>query len=163
MTPSSVRIYFWLLSDLTEMIWLVDFSSASSQSNPKPTESEVALLAKTAGFKDFMAEFTDKCLTLIENCSREQTSSDTSTTDVMNEEETAIDCSVTDVFLRILSRCSSELVEVALNKLKKYIPSKILEPTVAATILSSMVKGLVQVVSVDLNSTKCMIFIDNFL
>jgi hypothetical protein len=38
----------------------------------KLTEEEEDFLSKTSMFEDFVVSFTDQCLTLIENTSREQ-------------------------------------------------------------------------------------------
>ena len=63
---------FILLSDLLEMIWLIDFSHPAARSGVKTSEEESALLCQTALFDDFVLTFTDHCLTMIENSSREQ-------------------------------------------------------------------------------------------
>jgi hypothetical protein len=51
---------------------LVDFSDPSLRPGVKLSEAEEELLNKTAMFEDFVVSFTDQCLTLIENTSREQ-------------------------------------------------------------------------------------------
>ena len=51
---------------------LVDFSDPSLHPNVKLTEEEEDFLSKTSMFEDFVVSFTDQCLTLIENTSREQ-------------------------------------------------------------------------------------------
>lgn len=56
---------FILMSDLLEMIWVVDFSRYSSQSSLN--ETETVTLAKSSHFETFVAEFTEKCFALVEN------------------------------------------------------------------------------------------------
>ena len=51
---------------------LVDFSDPSVRPKVKLTEEEEDFLSKTSMFEDFVVSFTDQCLTLIENTSREQ-------------------------------------------------------------------------------------------
>ena len=51
---------------------LVDFSDPASRPNSNLSEEESEMLSKTAMFEDFVVSFTDQCLTLIENTSREQ-------------------------------------------------------------------------------------------
>ena len=61
---------FILLSDLLEMIWLIDFSHPVSRAGVKTTETEDELLCQTAVFDDFVLTFTDHCLKMVENSSR---------------------------------------------------------------------------------------------
>ena len=52
--------------------FLIDFSHPAARSGVKTSEEESALLCQTALFDDFVLTFTDHCLTMLENSSREQ-------------------------------------------------------------------------------------------
>ena len=82
------------------------------------SELEDELLCQTALFDDFVLMFTDKCLTMLENSSREQVRHDV---DVMeeslNEEEIAADAAITETFQKLVSRLSMKNFNVILEKL----------------------------------------------
>ena len=133
---------FILLSDLLEMIWLIDFSHPSARSGVKTNDVEDELLCQTALFEDFVVTFTDHCLTMLENSSRENVRQEA---DVMeeslNDEELAADAAITETFQKMVSRLSMKSFNMILEKLKRYAESHILEPAVAGSIFASMVKG----------------------
>lgn len=137
---------FILLSDLLEMIWLVDFSDPSSIIGSEICEEDLDLLSKTSMFEDFVVSFTDQCLTMIENTSREQTRHEM---DVMeeslNDEEIAADAAITDTFQKVMHRSSPKIFKLAFNKIRRYVEGRILEPCVAGSILASMCKSTVAV------------------
>lgn len=138
---------FILMSDTLEMIWLVDFSRPESRSSHcKLTDVEAKTLAQTSLLEDFALQFTDKCLTLIENTSRLQTRHEI---DVMeedlNDEELAVDCAVADTFSKMLWKASPEIFELVFNRVKRYIQNRIMEAYVSGSILAGMCKSLVSV------------------
>jgi hypothetical protein len=51
---------------------LVDFSDPSLRPSAPLPEDVTEFLSKTSMFEDFVVAFTDQCLTLIQNTSREQ-------------------------------------------------------------------------------------------
>lgn len=138
---------FILLSDLLEMIWLVDFSRSGSHKEEDLTPDEEELLSKSAYFEDFVLTFTDNCLSLLENSSREQIRSEDADVmeETMNEEEIAADAAITDTFQKIASRSSPQIFRLVLSKLTRYVDNKILEPAVAGAIFSSTVKAAASV------------------
>ena len=91
---------------------------------------------------DFVVTFTDHCLTMLENSSRENVRQEA---DVMeeslNDEELAADAAITETFQKMVSRLSMKSFNMILEKLKRYAESHILEPAVAGSIFASMVKG----------------------
>ncbi len=136
---------FILLSDILEMVWLIDFSSPASRckDEPKPSSVEARVLAKTSVFEDFVLQFTDLCLTLIENSSREQTRAEVDLMDeALNEEEITVDAAVTDTFQKMVWRCSPKIFERSFEKLKSYVSSHILEAAVSGSTLASMCKSM---------------------
>ena len=130
---------FILLSDLLEMIWLIDFSHPAARAGVKINSDEDELLCQTALFDDFVLTFTDHCLTMIENSSREQTRTDG---DVMeeslNDEELAADAAITETFQKLVGRLSMKSFNTVLEKLKRYAQQHILEPAVAGTLLDEV-------------------------
>ncbi len=137
---------FILLSDLLEMIWLIDFSHPAARSGVKTSQEEDELLCQTAVFDDFVLTFTDHCLTMLENSSREQVNHDA---DVMeeslNDEELAADAAITETFQKLVSRLSQKSFNTVLDKLKRYAQSHILETAVSGSIFASMLKGVTAV------------------
>ena len=111
---------FILLSDLLEMIWLIDFSHPSARSGVKTSDVEDELLCQTALFEDFVLTFTDHCLTMLENSSRENVRQEA---DVMeeslNDEELAADAAITETFQKMVARLSMKSFNVILTKLKR--------------------------------------------
>ena len=89
-----------------------------------------------------MVTFTDHCLTMLENSSRENVRQEA---DIMeeslNDEELAADAAITETFQKMVSRLSMKSFNLILEKLKRYAESHILEPAVAGSIFASMVKG----------------------
>jgi len=121
---------FILISDLLEVMWLVDLSASGEP-----------LMAKTALFEEFVATFTEKCLTLIEHSSREQTRHEADVGDeAMNDEEMAVDAAIGDTFQKMMTRVSPELFSLVFGKVKRFVEARIFEAAVAGNILSSMVK-----------------------
>ncbi len=137
---------FILMSDLLEMIWIVDFSHPTNRRSDTITEEEEELLAKTSMFEDFVVTFTGHCLTLLENSSREQVGHDADAMDeTLNDEEIAADAAITETFHKMVGRCSAKIFNLVFDKLKRYTQSTILEPAVAGAIFASMCKGCVAV------------------
>ena len=125
------------------MIWLIDFSHPAARSGIKTTELEDELLCQTALFDDFVLTFTDHCLTMLENSSRENIGHDAVVLEeTLNEEEIAADAAITETFQKLVSRLSMKNFNAVLEKLKRYAQSHILEPAVAGAIFASMVKGV---------------------
>lgn len=128
------------------MIWLIDFSHPACRSGVKTSTAEDQLLCQTAVFEDFVVSFMDKCLTMLENSSREQIRHDA---DVMeeslNDEELAADAAITETFQKLVSRLNMKHFNMVLEKLKRYAQDHILEPAVAGAIFASMVKGMAAV------------------
>ncbi len=103
----------WSLSP--QVMWVVDFSSSPRPSDA--TEEERELLSKTGVFEEFVCTFTEKCLTLVEHSSREQTRHETDVGDeVMNDEEITVDAAIADTFQKMMVRASPELFDLAFNK-----------------------------------------------
>ena len=63
---------FILISDLLDMVYMIDFSGSVVEGGM--TEKERELCLGSAIFEDFVVSFVDKCLTLVEHSSREQVS-----------------------------------------------------------------------------------------
>ena len=146
---------FIVISDVFEVIWLVDFSNPESWTpGADPTPEERAVLAKTAMLEDFVLELTDKIMTLVENSSRINTRAETEAMDdALNDEEIAVDAAVADAFHKMVFRCSPKIFERVFKKVREYVRGKILEPAVAGTILAGMCKSVVSV-----NPTMCLDF-----
>ncbi len=137
---------FILMSDLLEMIYLVDFSNPNSWApGADPTEEERATLAKTAQFEDFAIELTDKILTLVENSSRMETrgTENEPMDEQLNDEEIAVDAGIADTFHKMIFKASPEIFNRVFAKLRDYVRDRILEPAVAGNILAGMCKSAV--------------------
>ena len=136
---------FLLMSDFLDMIWMIDFSNPESRPG-KLTETETQLCIKSSMFEDFVLNFVDRCFTLVENSSREQTRQENDTMDEsLNEEEIAADCTISDTFQKMMTRISHFTFNVTFDKLKRYVDSRILEPTVAGAIVAAMCKACTNV------------------
>uniref|UniRef100_A0A0K2T807 Proteasome activator complex subunit 4 n=1 Tax=Lepeophtheirus salmonis TaxID=72036 RepID=A0A0K2T807_LEPSM len=153
---------FILMSDILEMIWVIDFSNSSksirsndcenigidylSPGSLKHSKNLSEMCLQSSVFEEFAINFVDKCLRLVENSSREETRSENDAMDdSYNDEEMVADAAITDTFQKIMSRCSSSIFDSAFNKLKKYVQNRILEPAVAGGILAGMCRSVVSI------------------
>ncbi len=123
-------------------MWVANFSDPSSRPrdhNITPEEEE--FLSKTSIFEEFVATFTDKCLTLIEHSSREQTRHETDVgEESLNDEEITVDAAIADTFQKMMVKCSPELFDLAYNKIKRFVQGSIFEVAVSGSILGCMIK-----------------------
>ena len=60
---------FIIISDLLDMIYMIDFSQSAGETT---TQEEKDIYMGSTVFEDFVLTFVDKCITLVENSSREQ-------------------------------------------------------------------------------------------
>ena len=135
---------FILMSDLLEMIWVVDFSGQISGADLSEKERE--LLAKTSQFEYFVSEFTDKCFTLVENSKRQQTRAESDVMEeTLNDEEIAVDYAIADTFQKMMLKSSPQLFKLAFNKLKAFVSGRVFEAAVSGSILANMCKSAVSI------------------
>ncbi|CAB4058930.1 PSME4 [Lepeophtheirus salmonis] len=138
---------FILMSDILEMIWVIDFSNSSksirsndcenigidylSPGSLKHSKNLSEMCLQSSVFEEFAINFVDKCLRLVENSSREETRSENDAMDdSYNDEEMVADAAITDTFQKIMSHMSQ---------------NRILEPAVAGGILAGMCRSVVSI------------------
>ena len=58
----------------------------------------------------------------------------------MNDEEITVDAAIADTFQKMMVKASPELFDLAFNKVKRFVQSRIFEAAVAGNILGCMCK-----------------------
>ncbi|XP_071746308.1 LOW QUALITY PROTEIN: proteasome activator complex subunit 4 [Lepeophtheirus salmonis] len=127
-----------LISNFCMLIPIVDCSDRPS-SNDLSTEESI-LRNQTASFEEFVIQFLDRCFAFIDNSSFEYTREfvNTSVDHQSFQEEGLIYTWVGTAFQSIMFQASSDIFEIALKKLEKYIKGKILEHKVAGKLAAGL-------------------------
>lgn len=138
---------FVFLSDLLDTVWLVDFSggkASSRRSSSALTSGEATLVARSAMSEHVALQFTDRCMCIIENCSREQTRQDSEALDdYLNEDEMVVDMTISETFQKLVSRCSGQIFDAVFRRIQRHVQTRILEPAVSGSILAGMCNACV--------------------
>ena len=86
-----------------------------------------------------MAQFLDRCFSLIESSSLQQTREEVSTSDHRNNvEESMRDIGMGSTFNSILNQCSAQVFEVALKKTSEFVRGRILETKISGKIAAGL-------------------------
>ncbi|XP_012728979.2 proteasome activator complex subunit 4B isoform X3 [Fundulus heteroclitus] len=136
---SKCMITFQFITTFTTLVPLVDCSSAPSLQTDL-TEIEKDLCFATAGFEDFVLQFLDRCFALIDSSTLEQTRDETET-DTQTHLESLVELGLSSTVSTILTQCSSEIYEVALQKLYNFATSSIFETCVSGRMVADMCRA----------------------
>ncbi|KAJ8044540.1 Proteasome activator complex subunit 4 [Holothuria leucospilota] len=107
------------------------------------TEQERELCSATAGFEDFVLMFMERCFAVVDSTVVEEGSSN-------NQSRTNLQDSISSYimgtsFYFVLTQCSPTLYEVALDKLRSYVTSTILETDLAGRTVAGLCREAVKV------------------
>ncbi|XP_071961962.1 proteasome activator complex subunit 4-like [Antedon mediterranea] len=143
-------ITFQAISTFVALVPLVDCSQAHLHWTDL-TEQERELCSATAAFEDFITLFMERCFILIENSTFEHTTSQDSTQAKVNRQENLVEVGLASTFSTMLNQCSPQIYQVALDKLFRYMSSRVFETKVAGKMLASLCRSTVKV-----NPTKAL-------
>ncbi|KAM4526363.1 proteasome activator complex subunit 4B [Fundulus diaphanus] len=136
---SKCMITFQFITTFITLVPLVDCSSAPSRQTDL-TEIEKDLCFASAGFEDFVLQFLDRCFALIDSSTLEQTRDETET-DTQTHLESLVELGLSSTVSTILTQCSSEIYEVALQKLYNFATSSIFETCVSGRMVADMCRA----------------------
>uniref|UniRef100_A0A8B9PYW3 Proteasome activator subunit 4 n=1 Tax=Apteryx owenii TaxID=8824 RepID=A0A8B9PYW3_APTOW len=140
---SKCMITFQFIATFSTLVPLVDCSSVL-QERDDLSEVERELCSATAEFEDFVLQFMDRCFGLIESSTLEQTREETET-EKMTHLESLVELGLSSTFSTILTQCSKDIFQVALEKVFNFAISNIFETRVAGRMVADMCRAAVKV------------------
>ncbi|XP_028989298.1 proteasome activator complex subunit 4B-like isoform X2 [Betta splendens] len=132
-------ITFQFIATLTTLAPLVDCSSAASRHSDL-TETERDLCSASAEFEDFVLQFLDRCFALIDSSALEQTRGETET-DAQAQLESLVELGLSSTVSTVLTQCSIEIYEVALQKVYNFATSSVFETCVSGRMVADMCRA----------------------
>ncbi|XP_062911944.1 proteasome activator complex subunit 4-like isoform X1 [Mobula hypostoma] len=136
---SKCMITFQFIATFSTLVPLVDCSSILQERNDL-SEVEKQLCSATAEFEDFVLQFMDRCFALIEISTLEQTREETET-EKMTHVESLVELGLSSTFSTILTQCSKEIFQVALDKVFNFATTNIFETRVAGRMVADMCRA----------------------
>ncbi|XP_065338507.1 proteasome activator complex subunit 4A-like isoform X2 [Cloeon dipterum] len=135
-------ITFQFISTFSTMVPLVD-SSRAYEHFKDLTEEEELLCAASSGFEDFVLQFIDRCLSLIESSSIDQSRIEQESDKW--ESETLTESAILSTVIAVLTQTSPSIFQQALRKVYQFVISRILETTVAGILLAVLCQAFAMV------------------
>ncbi|XP_065305913.2 proteasome activator complex subunit 4A-like [Dermacentor albipictus] len=145
--PNDIRkciVTFQFISTFATLVPLVDCSKAVSIRTDL-TEIEQDVCLATAGFEDFVLQLMERCFSLIENSSLENPTRLDRDTDKMNTEENILEVGLSSTFSSILTQCSPNIFQAALQKLHSFVSNRILETRVSGRYVANLCRCMARV------------------
>ncbi|XP_030627610.1 proteasome activator complex subunit 4A [Chanos chanos] len=136
---SKCMITFQFIATFVTLVPLVDCSSVVHERNDL-TEVERELCSASAEFEDFVLQFMDRCFALIDSSTLEQTREEMET-EKMTHLESLVELGLSSTFSTILTQCSKEIFQVALEKVFIYATTNIFETRVAGRMVADMCRA----------------------
>ncbi|TRY93382.1 hypothetical protein DNTS_032873 [Danionella cerebrum] len=136
---SKCMITFQFLATFVTLVPLVD-CSATVHSRHDLTEAEKDLCSASAEFEDFVLQFIDRCFALIDTSTLEQTREEMET-EKMTHLESLVELGLSSTFNTILTQCSMEIFEVALQKTYNFATTNIFETHIAGRMVADMCRA----------------------
>lgn len=132
------------------LIPIVDCSKASLYH--ELTEEESLICEQTAQFEDFVLQFLDRIINLIESSSAESTRMEATShsENLKSKLETIYEALIQSSTHAVFGQCSQEILDSVCRKLVNYIKSHLLEPKVAAPAMSILCRVAARVNGVNL-------------
>uniref|UniRef100_A0A4W3GV83 Proteasome activator subunit 4b n=1 Tax=Callorhinchus milii TaxID=7868 RepID=A0A4W3GV83_CALMI len=144
---SKCMITFQFIATFSTLVPLVDCSSVLQERNDL-TEVERELCSATAEFEDFVLQFMDRCFALIESSTLEQTREETET-EKMTHIESLVELGLSSTFSTVLTQCSKDIFQVALEKVFNFATTNIFETRVAGRMVADMCRAAAKITRVD--------------
>ncbi|KAI4905889.1 hypothetical protein NFI96_014094 [Prochilodus magdalenae] len=135
---SKCMITFQFIATFATLVPLVDCSSAVQERNDL-TKVEKELCSATAEFEDFILQFMDRCFALIDSSTLEQTREEMETE--KTHLESLVELGLSSTFSTILTQCSTDIFQVALEKIFVFATTNIFETHVAGRMVADMCRA----------------------
>uniref|UniRef100_A0A671QJI1 Proteasome activator complex subunit 4A n=1 Tax=Sinocyclocheilus anshuiensis TaxID=1608454 RepID=A0A671QJI1_9TELE len=132
---SKCMITFQFLATFVTLVPLVDCSAADLF-----TCHNSLLCSASAEFEDFVLQFIDRCFALIDTSTLEQTREEMET-EKMTHLESLVELGLSSTFSTILTQCSMEIFQVALEKVFNFATTNIFETHVAGRMVANMCRA----------------------
>ncbi|XP_014668208.1 PREDICTED: proteasome activator complex subunit 4-like [Priapulus caudatus] len=135
-------VTFQLISTFVTLVPLVDCSSAV-QNRSDLSEEEKELCSATAGFEDFVLLFMDRCFELVRNSSVVAGSQHHTANahDKMNAEESMLEVGISSTISAVLTQCSREIYDAAVQMLFNFVCNNVFEVAVAGKFVANMCRA----------------------
>ncbi|VDI21300.1 proteasome activator subunit 4 [Mytilus galloprovincialis] len=134
-------VTFQMISTFVTLVPIVDCSDALHLRNDL-TENERELCSATAQFEDFVLQFMDRVLGLIENSAQEHIHGDVSK---LNPEQRMLEVGLSSTFTSVLQQCSSAIFKSALRHLHHFVANSIYETKVGGRFAANLCRAAAKV------------------
>ncbi|KAL3873182.1 hypothetical protein ACJMK2_036330 [Sinanodonta woodiana] len=134
-------VTFQMISTFVAMIPIVDCSDAVHLRSDL-TENERELCSATAQFEDFVLQFVDRVLMLIDNSAQEHTHGDHGR---LNTEQSMLEIGMASTFNSVLQQCSAPIFESALNRLYDFVATSVYETKVSGRFTANLCRAVAKV------------------
>ncbi|XP_059471936.1 proteasome activator complex subunit 4-like [Neocloeon triangulifer] len=135
-------ITFQFISTFATLVPLVDSSRAYEHFKDLTDEEEI-LCAASSGFEDFVLQFIDRCLSLIESSSIDQSRIEQESDKW--ESESLTESAILSTVISVLTQTSPSIFQQALRKVNQFVISRILETSVAGILLAVLCQAFAMV------------------
>ncbi|XP_072526695.1 proteasome activator complex subunit 4A [Salminus brasiliensis] len=135
---SKCMITFRFIATFVTLVPLVDCSSAVQERNDL-TQVEKELCLASAEFEDFVLQFMDRCFALIGSSTLEQTREEIETE--KTHLESLVELGLSSTFSTILTQCSMDIFQVALEKVFVFATTHIFEIHVSGRMVADMCRA----------------------
>ena len=134
-------VCFQLISVYARLVPLTDLSAHLGSSSVKLSPSDKEVCQQSSKFKQFVIEFMERCFSLIENSTLENTRQEHASSDTqMSSEETSINMGIVSCFDSVLHQADEIIQDAAITKMELYLKGRILEPKISGKIASGMMR-----------------------
>ena len=130
-----------MISTFVTLVPIVDCSDAVHLRNDL-TDNERELCSATAQFEDFVLQFMDRVLILIENSAQEHIHGDISK---LNPEQRMLEVGLSSTFTSVLQQCSSAIFQSALRHLHHFVANSIYETKVGGRFAANLCRAAAKV------------------
>ncbi|XP_076141905.1 proteasome activator complex subunit 4A [Alosa pseudoharengus] len=136
---SKCMITFQFIATFATLVPLVDCSSAVHERDDL-TQVEREMCSASAEFEDFVLQFMDRCFALIDSSSPDLTREEMET-EKMTHLESLVELGLSSTFSTVLTQCSMEIFQVALEKVFNFATTNIFETHVSGRMVSDMCRA----------------------
>lgn len=130
-----------MISTFSTLVPIVDCSEAS-QVRSDLSEQEAELCSATAQFEDFILEFLNRIIAIIENSTQEAASG---AVDRLTPEQNMLEMGLASTVTSVLQQCSKPIFMSALNKVNRFVMENVFEPKVGARLASNLCRACARV------------------
>lgn len=134
---------FRLISVYVSLVPIVDCSHATGST--LIDEDDRLVCEETSQFEDFVLQFFDRIFTLIESSTLEYVSQENQESGGKSRVESMIELSLYSICSILLYRCSTNIFQAALHKLRMFVTEKVLETRISGPLAASLCRSFARV------------------